>query len=81
MRFIKTTPAQVDALKKKAKRLQRNGGGQHHGIRRISVVAGRRGARRMNSPLHSVYLWALCGTFISSVTYLTQKQNALPADP
>jgi hypothetical protein len=29
MRFIKTTPAQVDALKKKAKRLQRNGGGQH----------------------------------------------------
>lgn len=29
MRFIKTTPAQVEALKKKAKRLQRNGGGQH----------------------------------------------------
>jgi hypothetical protein len=29
MRFIKTTPAQVEALRKKAKRLQRNGGGQH----------------------------------------------------
>ena len=29
MRFIKTTPAQVETLKKQAKRLQRNGGGQH----------------------------------------------------
>jgi hypothetical protein len=29
MRFIKTTQAQVDALKKKAKALQRNGGGKH----------------------------------------------------
>lgn len=29
MRFIKTTPAQVEALKKKAKALQRNGGGKH----------------------------------------------------
>lgn len=29
MRFIPTTPAQVEDLKKKAKRLQRNGGGKH----------------------------------------------------
>lgn len=29
MRFIKTIPTQVEALRKKAKRLQRNGGGKH----------------------------------------------------
>lgn len=29
MRFIKTTPAQVEALKKQAKRIRRNGGGKH----------------------------------------------------
>lgn len=29
MRYIKTTPAQVEVLRKKAKRLQRNGGGKH----------------------------------------------------
>lgn len=29
MRFIKTTQAQVEALRKQAKRLQRNGGGKH----------------------------------------------------
>lgn len=29
MRFIKTTPAQVEALRKQAKSLQRNGGGKH----------------------------------------------------
>lgn len=29
MRFIKTTPAQVEILRKKAKALQRNGGGKH----------------------------------------------------
>lgn len=29
MRFIKTSPSQVEALRKKAKRLQRNGGGKH----------------------------------------------------
>lgn len=29
MRFIKTSPAQVEALRKKAKGLQRNGGGKH----------------------------------------------------
>lgn len=27
--FIETTPAQVEALKKQSKRIQRNGGGKH----------------------------------------------------
>lgn len=41
MRFIKTTPAQVEALKKQAKRLQRNGGGKHADLlNRVARSAG-----------------------------------------
>lgn len=41
MRFIKTTPAQVEALRKKAKRLQRNGGGKHAALLdRVAKGAG-----------------------------------------
>lgn len=41
MRFIKTTPAQVETLKKQAKRLQRNGGGQHAALLdRVARTAG-----------------------------------------
>lgn len=41
MRFIKTTPAQVEALKKQAKRIQRNGGGKHADLlNRVARSAG-----------------------------------------
>lgn len=41
MRFIKTTPAQVEDLRKKAKRLQRNGGGKHSALLdRVAKGAG-----------------------------------------
>lgn len=41
MRFIKTTAAQADALRKKAKALQRNGGGKHTALLdRVAKSAG-----------------------------------------
>ncbi len=41
MRFIKTTPAQVEALKKQAKCIQRNGGGKHADLlNRVARSAG-----------------------------------------
>lgn len=41
MRFIKTTAAQADALRKKAKALQRNGGGKHTALLdRVAKGAG-----------------------------------------